>query len=460
MNTILPRFYRGTRIGSDNGGANMTAARGGIPERFRVPAMDQVEHICRNGADQQLHCVVMLDGRVDEERLAKAVSLTLDSEPVLGCRFVERTFRPHWERRDDLGEAGLCSTSEGTEAARALTDFITVANDPSRDTVVRLRVLRSETDAVCVKLDHSASDAGGIKEYVYLLCATYRRLEEDPGWKPAPGAGGDRTMRQLTRSLGFSTVLRSALAFRFPRPEWGFPWEGHGDSDREFAMRRVPPGRFALIREYGRIRRSTINDVVLAAYFRALFALVDTNPDEPMPVQVPIDLRRYLPGGKAEAVTNISGQLVPMVARIPGEEFSGTLERVRDAMDSFKADSPGVGNAVVIAMTTKPGFAICRYAYDRMVKKAVVTGKTHPFLSNMGALDPGRLDFGRVGVSDAYLVSPVMFPPGILLGVSSFNDTMTLTLGYSDARRNRSVAERFLDAVERELKEAAVPGIP
>ena len=86
----------------------MASSTASIPDRFPAPPLDWLEYVARNVADQQLHCVIVFDKHVDAERMSQAVLLTLDAEPVLGCRFVYDRHRPYWERRHDLDRLTLC----------------------------------------------------------------------------------------------------------------------------------------------------------------------------------------------------------------------------------------------------------------------------------------------------------------------------------------------------------------
>lgn len=66
--------------------------------------MDQVNYLDGASNDKQGRSVVTFDGHVDANRMVRAVRLTLDAEPILGCGFVERPRRLCWERRDDLDD--------------------------------------------------------------------------------------------------------------------------------------------------------------------------------------------------------------------------------------------------------------------------------------------------------------------------------------------------------------------
>jgi len=64
-----------------------------------------------------------------------------------------------------------------------------------------------------------------------------------------------------------------------------------------------------------------------------------------MMIQVSIDLRRYCPDLKAEAICNLSGALYSGLERKQGESFKTTLERIVVLTKKLKADFPGIGSA-------------------------------------------------------------------------------------------------------------------
>ena len=64
-----------------------------------------------------------------------------------------------------------------------------------------------------------------------------------------------------------------------------------------------------------------------------------------MILQVSIDLRRYLPNHKAEAICNLSGALYIALERKNGETFEGTLARVTASMNKLKENYPGLESA-------------------------------------------------------------------------------------------------------------------
>jgi NRPS condensation-like uncharacterized protein len=418
---------------------------------FPAPPLDWLEYIARQVADQQLHAVIQFEGRVDAKRMAQAVRLTLDAEPVLGCRFVPAPRRPYWERRSDLDRLSLCRVIETNDVERALWDWIATPLDPSSDPAVQARLFCSDRDTLCIKMDHVAADAGGTKEYAYFLAHTYRELAANPSYAPAPNLHGDRGMGQVFKRVGPRMLFAAWRRRDSVAPLWGFPSSRSNLGDRAFAVRRIDSVRFDAIKAYAHSDDASINDVLLAAEFRALGALLQPPPGERFALQVSVDLRRYLPSGEAGAIANLASALFPVLEWAPETPFEHTLVQARDTMNVFKAQGPGLGSALYLQLGASVlGFARLEEMVRREMVKGAEAGKSHPFLSNLGLLDERKLRFGEP-LSDAFLVGPVLYPPGFMLSASTFRELMLLTCGFCDAAKNQSTYERFFDLLMHEL---------
>ncbi len=422
-----------------------------IPLRYRAATQDQMNYLTRELADQQLHAVVTFDQHVDEIRMARAVRLAMDVEPVLGCRFVVHPWRPYWQRRTDLDQLALCPVIETADLEQDLIRFATRPIDPYTDPQVQAHIFRNATDTLCIKADHVAADAAGVKEIAYLIAAIYRKLGVDSASCPEPTLQGSRSQRSVFSQFSLWEKYRALRDRPDMRAFWGFPSNGGGDTTgRAFAVRRIGPERFEALKAYGKRHQATVNDMLATALYRALFEVVDPKPGVPVSMMVPVDLRRYLSSGQVSAICNLSGAIFPVLARVPGETFENTLRRVGGALDILKSDSPGLGGALYISLGLKMGFSRIQQTFHEIREKGVKYGKSNPILSNIGLIDPRQLDFG-VPVKDAYMLSPIVYAPGLLVGVSTFRETMTFTVGFSDTCTERQTVEHFLDLFEGEL---------
>ena len=93
---------------------------------------------------------------------------------------------------------------------------------------------------------------------------------------------------------------------------------------------------------------------------------------------------------------------------------------------------------------------------QRMAARAMrgaQTGKTHPFFSNMGVLDPAWVDFGDAPVADAYGVGPVLHPPGFFLALSTFRGVLTLATSFCHTAVDARCVAQCLDLMVAELPE-------
>jgi len=388
--------------------------------------------------------VLKLSGRVDETSFARALRLTLDQEPVLSSRYVEGDGSPYWERRDDLEQIRVCSVVETPSPEHGIQAFISEAVHAGADPLVVSRVFREkEADTICIKVNHSACDAGGLKEYVSILSDVYGRLCADPKYSVRPNLCGRRDQSQIFEHIKDMDSIEPRGG---PRPTWTLPQKG-GISPLH-SIRQIPKERFGAIKNYARDKKATINDLLLTALYRTLFEINNTGYEAPMTVQVSIDLRRYCPDNKAEAICNLSGALYLGVERIQGEVFEKILERIIVYMRTLKGDYPGIESAKALEYMYGQGYPFLeKWLMDSGVQSRK-HNVTYPLLSNFGLLE--EYDFGGLHTVKGYITSPVMYPLGFMLGVSTYNEEMTLSIGYCGQENSRQI-ESFLDTYMEQL---------
>ncbi len=444
------------RTVGESGAGSEEAAEDSV--RFPAQPQDLLNFLGRAVANQQVNAVLRLDGSLDEDRMRRAMRLAIEAQPVLGCRFAESPDRPHWVRRDDRADLDLCSVlpDGGTDAE--LWRFIASPTDPRRDALVRAAVLRGHSDTLCIKMDHTAADAAGARQFVALLAEIYGSLGSGTGAAVAPDAQIDRGLAQVLRGFTPETLARLGGQFRGGgAPAFGWPRAAAPAPDAvEFSIRRLEPQRVRALRTWGRSRGATLNDMLLAAFYRGLIELFDPPTGQPLPVQVPVDLRRYLPGRAAGAVCNLSSAVWPAVRRETTATFEDAVAAVIDAMAPLKADDPGIGAALFVDRVF--GLPFSQAVAAATSNMGVGGDRSHPYLSNLGEVILGEADaagaqhFGDLRVGDAFLVSPALYPPGFMVGVSTFRETLTLTVGHPGATDTASLVSRLLDSMARDLE--------
>jgi len=417
-------------------------------------------YVARYGmGSYQIQVVMKLNGRLDFDKLSKAVKLTTDEQPVLGCRFVVDD-PPYWKRIENIQESMLCSLVETDNAEEAVEKFLESRLDMDNDPMVKVALIRSDQyDTLGIKINHACSDGGGTKEYVHLLAHIYSCLDRDGYYEPNPVVRSRKDHEKAFRTLGIENPKADKSIVDFHRTVWPFPWKAGGCSkNTPFVICRLPKGQLDVLSKYGKARGATINDLIVTAFYRAMFKITQPPYGIPMDMGITVDLRRYLPDGKAEAIRNFSGGIVTRIPRVMGESFEKTLARVVSVMKNKKARNPGYKNATAAERMEQVNF-YQSLAYFKIMSllseiQAHFCFYCSPVLSNIGIISKSPIKFGKNIVTDAYIIPPVVRAPGFLLVASSYNGTLTLAAGYYEGSISRWFVKKLLNQIRNELMEA------
>lgn len=440
---------------------NMKVKYRNYPDNLPANGHDISNYLARYGmANYMIQSVLKLDGRLDFGKLSKAVRLSIVEEPVFGCRFVEDD-PPYWRRIDNIDEEMLCSMEETSDAEEAVNKYIELPLIMDKDPMVKVRLIRSsESDTLCIKLNHACCDGAGSKEYIALLSKIYSCIAGDGIYIPIPKVGGRKDQDKLIKELGIKhPELKWNPGRISPKKTWSFPWMPWRTDSIRFSVCQLPSGQLGLLSKYGKEKGATVNDLILTAFYRAMFKISKPDYRVPMDISSTIDLRRYLPDQRAEAIRNLSGGFVTRIARVKGEDFEGTLLRLMKETKRIKAGHPGLQNAIGGEYAEKVAFSHLR-TYFKLVSSASRVASMIPYLysnlcrpgmTNFGIVSNSLIKFGDITATDVYMLPPVLRAPGFLLLACSYNGVMTLALGYYKASILRKDVERLLGKIRHEL---------
>lgn len=321
-----------------------------VPLRYKTVKGDRALPVNRHICDLQLHCVITFASQLDQVRLSKAVRLSMDAEPVLGCQLVENRWRQFWRRREDINKLEFCRVTKTDRPEKALINYMVAPYDPYNDPMVQIHIFRAESDILCIKANHIVSDAGGLKEYIRLLAFIYRNIGRDAAFKPQINLTGRRSYEQVTEFLHLSDklkILRLSLWNWFddlyPRKNWVFPFIlPQSTIDRTFLIRRISGDQFRPVKQYAAHHGFTVNDILTACLFRGLYKILQPDFKTPLRLGVTINLRRYLPGRRGEAVTNLANLFLLNIGTHLGDTLEETISFVHRQMTIHKQNYFGL----------------------------------------------------------------------------------------------------------------------
>lgn len=442
--------------GSVNPNSQIYLDAAGITLQMPANGHDIFNYVARYGAaNYQIQAVLKLDGKLDPEKLTRAVRLSIDTEPVLGCRLVENE-PPYWKRLSDIDKVQFCSFETTNRMDEAVQRFLESPFSMDHDPMVKLRLISSGTyDTLCMKINHTCCDGTGAKEYLQLLSDIYTRIDQDNGvYVPKPSVRTRKDQDRLFSALGITDPETAwSPPIDIPKMMWAFPWQQGKPDIARVAVSRLPAGYVDIMSKYAKARGASINDMLLAAFYRAMFETTQPEYGIPMHISMTVDLRRYLPDQKAEAIRNFSGGVDSSIPRVEGETFEGTLSRIVSVTDQIKNSRPGLQSAIGLERVEKANFFDTLAYYGNSEASLTYTDEFAPVLSNLSFLSKSLYKFGKNTVTDAYIIPPAISAPGLLLCVGTYNNMVTFSVNYYESQARREDMEMFLNSIMEEIIE-------
>jgi NRPS condensation-like uncharacterized protein len=433
------------------------------PGRLPAPFFDTAVAGLADAFVSRIHLVIDYDRALDPDRVARAVRLLLDAEPVLGCLYRPRLFRPFWSRlpaeRLDAEPVFRFVADEGLDGKDGTAAFLAESLNPRTEPPLKILMLRrGRTDRLLIKADHQVTDAGGLKYLGRQLAHLYNRLEKDPTYGPDPNPA-PRGQDQIYQPFLPGRV--PALARRYARDlkavfhpigNLMFPMGRDRTGDPVFVLRRFGPVRLEPARALAARHGATINDLAAAAMLRALASTANWDGRQTLRLVGTVDMRRYLPAGRGDAVANLSGWYFLNLGMDLGKDLVRTLVKVKKQTSFLKHDYLGLGFNLFGYLILRPIPYLIRTCYMNLnIRMFNRIGNMPPTLTNMGLIDHQSLHFGPAQVTDVFLLVPPAVPPVLALGLSGCRGALTLSAGVFESAVPLDHIENLFDAFDREL---------
>ncbi|MEA1959545.1 MAG: hypothetical protein U9N44_07830 [Chloroflexota bacterium] len=422
-----------------------------IPKRLRAQEKDRYMNYLRRGGLMMVQLEMEFDRRLDTERLAKAVDLVMDAEPVLGCRLVRGWWRPHWERLDNDKRNSLTVASSESEYESFKYNVIDAFVGPQ----IAVCLLRAEGgDRLLLKVAHEVSDAVAVRDIMSVMSSIYNRLAQESDYKPEPNLRGSRSTWQVFRYVPWYNYPRIYLNFyikwannMIPLKTFRLP-VGKGKAEGlSFICRFISADRVARLKEYGRARDATLNDIILAAYFRALASVGKWDGRSQLRLILMVDIRRYRPDNRGEGICNLTGtEPFDYGDKLSGD-FDATLKRVSAIMKRRKANWIGLSDCAGLApFASLLPYSVLERTLTPLVNMSIKIGNGPDVITNMGIIDENGVVFDVKPVR-ARFIPPVNYPPHIVFSISSYSSGMDLCAGVW-AFQNEQVERLFAEMLE------------
>jgi NRPS condensation-like uncharacterized protein len=396
-------------------------------------------------------------GRLDEDVLATAAEYLLEVEPILGFRLVPDGPAPHWQQVP-AAERRILSV---VETAAGYDAFRRAGQNPAAGAQVTLCLWRAEAgDRLLLRMTHVAGDGVSLQLLASRLGSLYSAVAHDRDYRPERGRLQTRDVRQLVGRVPRLARLRALAEFawfmapRFlPRSTHRLPLPESSAGPWVPVIRHLPAPAIATLSQYGKERGATVNDVLLAAAYRAL-AAHEWDGRSGLRIPMTVDLRRwFLPPEHAATIANLSSWEQPYLMRELGGTFDETLRRVSALTRRRKRSRPGLAIGLITLRLVKnlPE----RAPTSGGGAKTISQGGGRPALltfSNEGLLAAERFRFADEVPLTAHTLPPFTRLPAAHLSLSGYRGA--LTLAAVTPENGAGALGRFIDTMVAELPAA------
>ncbi len=385
--------------------------------------------------------------RLDEQRLNKALQLLLVAEPVLGCRLVAEG-SPRWQPLEQIPDTILRITGEEAEYDKLSSESFDVRAGPQ---ISALLFRKPDSDLLLIRTSHESGDGASLRYCFERLAEIYSGLTDDPGLDP-PVSTGLRDVQEFRRRLPksvFFGAIKDSIGFGLDmilaRKTLSLPLPSGSDEPWHYVIRQLSRERVVALSEYGRARGATLNDIILAACYRALVAQTKWNGKGRLRILCAVDLRTWhFDKAQPDAVANLSTHEFPFLGRTLGTNFHDTLHRVSSIMNRRKRNHPGIP---MLLLAPRTAAAVTPKRLQRYRK--LMSGAGIPSFTNLGRLDDGRFSFAGQLPAQVVFLAPKISLPKLTIAMSGYRGTITLSNAAADSARPQ--IEAFFDQILAEL---------
>lgn len=421
-----------------------------MERKLNAELWDKMHYLFRDFNDRMVHVELHYDYEINIDTLKTVLVCFFEKAPVLHSSFTDNRIHPYWTVKDYNIDDILTVKDVSEEALeQEVNDFLVQYIPPEADIQMKVAVFRHGGKSVlCVVENHMCMDGGDLKYFMKALCKNYNDYIEK-GISPVELRTGTRSYESVYEdfSSGEKRMAKNLYKNINSKDNHGFPFTPDSIKDKSFiAKRKIPASKFDEIRATGKKHGATINDMLLTAYFYALYELAEFDKSESVSISCAVDLRRHIKDNSDQGITNHTAW---MQCRVPerGESIFDTLKYVVESSNKFKEDRfIGLHGLPLLSF----GYKILPLAASEEVIKI---GYANPLLamSNIGILEVDKLALEGNEPTDGFMSGAVKYKPYALLSVTSVRKELTISMCVRGNDEDRKTVEKFFDLIVKSI---------
>lgn len=416
-------------------------------KKLHAGMYDKMNYMCRCYMDSTARAALFYDKVPDIECLKNALLCVFEMADILHSRFVDNHIAPYWKVCDyTLDEILLVEESD--DLKKSAYDFCVKPIEQGSHIQHEMALfINAENCALCVRWNHMVMDGGGhnqLMDDIFANYASFRKGVYDCISCKTGTREYSRVYDDMPKSMARKAKMQFANVGR--REKSALPFTKKSKEDKNIIItKEIPDELFNAARVKGKTQKATVNDIFVAAYIRAFYALTNRSETESLGVSNAMDLRRYIKDLNSIGYTNHT-TFMPCFVDCLGEDMSQTIAKVSQSTKEAKKDEfLGLHGLPLLNI----GYSTMIYAQAEIVIK-LFYNNANLAVSNIGIIGGQGSSFDSNEPIDAFASGGAKVKPCAMTTLLSVRGKGVLSMAIQGTDEDEKIVKRFFDLIEKE----------
>ena len=421
--------------------------------KIQMEIGDQIQYLAKEYNDNTIRFLIRYPERIKVDLLEKAVKSIVQRVEILHSSFYANSFGTKWIVNQEYPENELLVTEniDGDVWEHAQKASLQAINYGGEIQLKCFLFQNATESAFVVLVGHMCCDGRDAVYLVKKIIELYNQLLTEENTEAVKIKSGSRLLNQcyngdkemLTFDLNQIKREKSEeikSCYQFVSAEKGKAC---------LIMHRLSSDDIARCRKF--VEHATVNDVILAAYFRAYVKRMNLSNYNPVGIASMMDLRRYIEGGDSAGVTNMSGPININLFNGIGDDFGETLKRV---VEQTKASKENEKAGLEFTLAVRKIFKIVPFPVITAIGKKIYRNMSIG-LTNIGNLKNSELKMGDALPETLCFAGPVKKKPALQICASGLDGEVCLSIASECTIEDKKQLKELLDMITLEIKSIA-----
>ena len=414
---------------------------------------DKTQYFLSKYYDRMMHYAMFYNGKLDIDILRKAIKHVVDRVPVLHSQYRQNPILPYWKIRNDYTLEDMLEVEEVENLEEATYAFLKGEISHKSKLQFKCKVFTCGNKcSFATIVNHQCFDGSDYKYVMFKIVECYNAFKKNGNFDSVEIKQGTRQLNQLYENMEPNAGKKARGLYNNPtRPviKETFKFTKDKDVEKRFIVKLMDPELFDQVKAKGKKEGASLNDILLAAYFRALIKEKGATNTTPINITSMMDLRRHMLNHDTVGCTNMTAFMPCKLMNGIGDSFSETLFRVLEQTKKHKADD-------VAGLYGLPllGLAYKAFPIDWIATLVIRIGYENPLIqmSNLGLIKGEYVNFDGCIMYDCFMTGAVKYKPYFQFTCVTRENIMKFCVAERCSANDEKLIMEFFDDMIEELR--------